>query len=214
VIWSQRLRLEYIDRGPGYPVRLQRFDQGHLVDERTTRCVLTNLAVGFIGVNSGAPISPLVRLLSTRWTVTMSASRNSVCLSTRVAPAALASRSGRRYQLEVRELLQDLPRKRRAFAHDAYRVERPQALDHSRGIGDVIVEHSDLGVPPDDRPVGKPQRNVLVVVEDRNLHWTPSFCLPAKNPARAPATALGSFSIGMCPADLIRTSLVSGISRA
>src|SRR5258705_8297757 len=37
----------------------------------------------------------------------------------------------------------------------------------------MIVEHSDLGVPPDGGPVGKPQRHVLVVVEDRNLHGPP-----------------------------------------
>src|SRR6266436_7339009 len=39
VIWSQRLHLEYVDRGRGDPARLQRFDQSHLVDDRTTRCV-------------------------------------------------------------------------------------------------------------------------------------------------------------------------------
>ena len=125
------------------------------------------------------------------------------------------SRSCRSYQLQVRQLLQNLPCKRRAFAHDAYHIERPQPLDDCRGIGNVVVEHSDLRVAPDARPVGKPQRDVLVVVEDRNLHWVSSRQRSAaKNSARAPATALGSFSIGMWPADLIRTSLVSGISRA
>ena len=71
---------------PAIPTCLHRFDQGHLVDDRTTRCV-DEFAVGFIRSNSAGPISPLVRLLRTRWTVMTSASRNSVCLSTRVAPA-------------------------------------------------------------------------------------------------------------------------------
>src|SRR5437016_5063157 len=39
VIQTQRLHLEYVDRGPGYPARLQCFDQSHLVDDRSTRCV-------------------------------------------------------------------------------------------------------------------------------------------------------------------------------
>jgi hypothetical protein len=37
----------------------------------------------------------------------------------------------------------------------------------------MVVEHRDLGVPPDGRPVGKPERDVLVIVEDRNLHGAP-----------------------------------------
>src|SRR6266436_2177142 len=39
VIWTQRLYLEYVDRGPGYPAGLQRVDQSHLVNDRSTRCV-------------------------------------------------------------------------------------------------------------------------------------------------------------------------------
>src|SRR6266481_7391859 len=39
VIQTQRLLLEYVDRGAGYPARLQRFDQSHLVNDRTTRCI-------------------------------------------------------------------------------------------------------------------------------------------------------------------------------
>jgi hypothetical protein len=32
-------------------------------------------------------------------------------------------------------------------------------------------EHSDFAVvSPDARPIGNPQRDVLVIVEDRNLH--------------------------------------------
>src|ERR1700732_5323981 len=39
VIRRQRLNVKHVDRSPGYPARLQRFDQSHLVDDRTTRCV-------------------------------------------------------------------------------------------------------------------------------------------------------------------------------
>src|ERR1700738_771758 len=34
VIQTQRLHLEYVDRGPGDPACLQRFDQGRLIDDR------------------------------------------------------------------------------------------------------------------------------------------------------------------------------------
>src|SRR5260221_11536115 len=94
MVGRQWLGFEYVDRGPGYPARLQRLDQSHLVDDRTTRCVdesRRRLHQGELGRSD----HPLVRLLKTRWTVTTSASGNSVCLSTRVAPAALAFSSVR-----------------------------------------------------------------------------------------------------------------------
>lgn len=47
-------------------------------------------------------------------------------------------------QLELRQLLQDLPCERSAFAHDADHVEGAKPLNHCRGIGDVAVEHADL----------------------------------------------------------------------
>ena len=97
------------------------------------------------------------------------------------------SRSCRSYQLQVRQLLQNLLCKGGALAHDAYHSERPQPLDDCRGIGNVVVEHSDLRVAPDARPVGKPQRDVLVVVEDRNLH---GCILPS---------AFGSKELGQSP---------------
>ena len=37
-------------------------------------------------------------------------------------------------------------------------------------VGDVIGEHGDLGARSHLRPVGHAQRDVLVVVEDRDLH--------------------------------------------
>src|ERR1700758_2413619 len=39
MIRGQRLNVKHVDRSPGYPARLQRFDQSHLVDDRTTRRV-------------------------------------------------------------------------------------------------------------------------------------------------------------------------------
>jgi hypothetical protein len=39
MVGRQWLGFEHIDRGPGDPARLQRFDQGHLIDDRTARCV-------------------------------------------------------------------------------------------------------------------------------------------------------------------------------
>jgi hypothetical protein len=59
------------------------------------------------------------------------------------------SRSSRRYEFEVWELLQDLPWKRSAFSHDAYHLERAQSFDNGRGIGQVVIENDDLGLPTD-----------------------------------------------------------------
>ena len=95
VVSLQRLDVEYIDCGSCDPLRLQSFDQGRFVDDRTARDVLMNRAVGFIRANSGAQLRPLVRRLRTRCIVMTSASRNSAGLSTRVAPAALAFASVR-----------------------------------------------------------------------------------------------------------------------
>ena len=45
-----------------------------------------------------------------------------------------------------------------------------EPLDDGVQVGEVIVEHGDRGAAGDLRPVRHGQRDVLVVVEDRDLH--------------------------------------------
>jgi uncharacterized protein YjbJ (UPF0337 family) len=77
--------------------------------------------------------------------------------------------------------LDHAPRQRRALAHHAYHVKRRQALDQVALIGDVIVEDRDLCARGHVGPVGHAQRDVLIVVEDRDPHranfayWFDSF---------------------------------------
>ncbi len=48
--------------------------------------------------------------------------------------------------------------------------KRLQPLDDGGRVADVVIEHGDRGAAGDLRPVGHGQRDVLVVVEDRDLH--------------------------------------------
>jgi hypothetical protein len=79
-------------------------------------------------------------------------------------------RSGRGDHLEPRQALDDVPRQRRPLAHHAHDVERLESLDHGVRIGDVIVEHGDRGARSHLRPVSHAQRDVLIIVENRDLH--------------------------------------------
>jgi len=54
-------------------------------------------------------------------------------------------RPGRGDHLEPRQPFDHAPRQRRALAHHAHHIERRQSLDQVTLIGDVIVEHGDLG---------------------------------------------------------------------
>jgi hypothetical protein len=64
----------------------------------------------------------------------------------------------------------DVTRQRCALAHHAHHVEWRQPLDDCVLIGEVIGEDGDLGARSHIRPVGHAQRDVLVIVEDRDLH--------------------------------------------
>ena len=59
-------------------------------------------------------------------------------------------------------------RQRCALAHHAHHVEWRQPLDDGVLIGEVIGEDGDLGARRHLRPVGHAQRDVLVIVEDRD----------------------------------------------
>jgi hypothetical protein len=50
-----------------------------------------------------------------------------------------------------------------------------QSLDDRGWVSDVIVENRDLRTPPDSRPIGHPQRDILKVVQNRNFHVSPFF---------------------------------------
>ncbi len=61
-------------------------------------------------------------------------------------------------------------RQRCALTHHAHHVERCQSLHDGVQIGEVIVEDGDVGARRHLRPVGHAQRDILVVVEDRDPH--------------------------------------------
>ena len=69
-----------------------------------------------------------------------------------------------------RQALDDVTRQRCALPHDAHHVERRQPLNDGVWVGEVIVEHGDLGSGGHVGPVGHAQRDVLVVIEDRDPH--------------------------------------------
>lgn len=79
-------------------------------------------------------------------------------------------RPGGRDHLQLGETLDDLARQGRSLPHDAHHVEGRQPFDHRVRIGKVVVEDGDVSSGGDRRPVGHVQRDVLVVVEDRDLH--------------------------------------------
>ncbi len=76
------------------------------------------------------------------------------------------ARTGRGYELQSRQPLDDRPRQRCALAHDADHVERQQALDDRVEIGQMVIENGDRGAPSERRPIGHLQRHVLIVVQD------------------------------------------------
>jgi hypothetical protein len=78
-----------------------------------------------------------------------------------------------------------------AFAHDAHYIERSQPFDEGRRIGHMVVEHDDLGLPTDIRLVSKPQRSVLVIVEDGNLHFNTSVKVPRRGIGQGSGRRLG-----------------------
>ena len=79
-------------------------------------------------------------------------------------------RPGGRDHLESWQSLDDAPRQWCALPHHADDVEWRQSLDEIALVSDVIGEHRDLGARSHLRPVGHAQRDVLVVVEDCDLH--------------------------------------------
>lgn len=79
-------------------------------------------------------------------------------------------RSGGRDHLEIRKTLDDGAGQRRAFPHDADHVIGRQPVDDCIRIGEVVVIHRDVGSGGNPRPVGHTHRDLLVVVEDRDLH--------------------------------------------
>ena len=84
-------------------------------------------------------------------------------------------RSGGRNHLEVGQTINNVARQRCSLPHDADHVVRQQPVDHGVGIGEVVVEDRDVGSGSDRRPVGHTHRDVLVIVENRNLHRAQSF---------------------------------------
>ena len=69
-------------------------------------------------------------------------------------------------ELEIRQLVDDVFRERRALSHRADDGKSLQRLDDVVVAAEVLVEHLDVDVVCDFRPVGARERDVLVVVEN------------------------------------------------
>jgi hypothetical protein len=70
-------------------------------------------------------------------------------------------------ELQIRQLLDHGAGERGALAHGADDLEALQRLDDVVPAAQMLVEHLDVEVACDLRPVGDFERNGLVVVEDR-----------------------------------------------
>jgi len=88
------------------------------------------------------------------------------------------SSAGGDQQPQPRELAQPLGVERRPLAHRHDDVERLQRVDQRLGPPDVRGEDVDLGPFPDRGPVRTGQRNLLIIVEDRDPH-APTLSVPA-----------------------------------
>lgn len=89
--------------------------------------------------------------------------------------------------LQSRQTLDDAARQGRSLPHHAHHVERRQPFDDGVGVGDVIGEDGDLRTRGHLRPVGRGERDVLVVVEDRDFHCAVQ-CSPKALPAAGSLT--------------------------
>ena len=81
-------------------------------------------------------------------------------------------------QPQLRELAQPLGVERRPLPHRHDDVERLQRVDQRFGPPDVRGEDVDLGQFPDRGPVRAGQRNLLIIIEDRDPHG-PTLSVPA-----------------------------------
>ena len=92
---------------------------------------------------------------------------------------------------EFWQLVEQRPRKRRAFAHYHDDLKILQALGDRIFVSQMVVEHCDFDVARQRRPVGHFHRNVLIIVENcQFFHLIPiSFSMRALTSrfARGPA---------------------------
>jgi hypothetical protein len=85
-------------------------------------------------------------------------------------------------QPQPREAAQPLGVERRPLPHRHDDVERLQRADQRLGPRDVRGEDVDLGPFSHRGPVGTGQRNLLIIIEDRDPH-APTLSVPAARPA-------------------------------
>ena len=108
--------------------------------------------------------------------------------------AALAARfdierviagAGGDQELQVGEGFDNLAREGGAFAHADDDREALQGLDRFVLAGEGFVEHLDLDVLGDPRPVGECQRHILVIVENSGPNHAQVLSLRPERPGRA-----------------------------
>ena len=73
------------------------------------------------------------------------------------------------------QALKDVTRQWRSLPHDTDRVKRQKSLNDCVRIGNVITEDGDFGPAGDGRPVRQAERDILIVIEDRDFHVSIPF---------------------------------------
>ena len=99
------------------------------------------------------------------------ADRNAA-LGRRLDVEGIVAGAGGDQELQVGQRLDHLAREGGALAHADDDGEALQRLDRRVGASERLVEHGDVDVFGDRRPVGKFQRDVLIIVEDGCLDHT------------------------------------------
>jgi hypothetical protein len=77
------------------------------------------------------------------------------------------SSTGRSNQLKIRQAINKRRSHWCSLAHNTHHVERHQPLHEGFQFRDVIVEHLDLVIARNRRPVRHFQRDILIVVQHR-----------------------------------------------
>src|SRR5260370_41795554 len=63
------------------------------------------------------------------------------------------------------------------LAHDTNDVKRLQPLNQGVRVGEVVLEHREVRLIAEHRPIGALKRHILVIVQNSDLvllHWYPS----------------------------------------
>jgi hypothetical protein len=85
-------------------------------------------------------------------------------------PTIRTTQSAKGDQFQPRQALDDVTQQRRSLPHDADRIERQQSLNDRLRAGHMVIENRDFGPISNGRPVRHLQRDILIIIEDRDFH--------------------------------------------